>query len=210
MVMENASNKERRCIERSLQARLAAAKTRLAELNKDRIPFDHPLRGITGGITWNKTIVGKIKQIALLPLVLLFVLIAYASTPILYILTLWELLQKRHELKMNIKALEAESLSDDVPDEKTLGSLWWLHGLEDRDYSCDERVSLLDTWISVLYGEDAATNLRLQSRVAKIAEQNYKVNLPYAQGKEGAAHFILASPVDTLLRQLSEELPLYE
>ena len=35
-------------------------------------------------------------------------------------------------------------------------------------------------------------------------------NLPYIQGKEGAAHFRLASPVDTLLRQLSEELPSYQ
>ena len=82
--------------------------------------------------------------------------------------------------------------------------------MEDRIYSRDERLNLLDAWIGVLYGQDVTKNLGLKQRVDEIAERRVMINLPYYQGEEGAAHFRLASPVDSLVRQVSKELPLYD
>ena len=209
MVMGFASNNERDCIEIACQARQAAATARLAELKKNGVPFENPISDLAGGITWNESLVGKLKQIALLPLLLVYVLVAFAMVPIFYILNLWDVYLKKKELKREIKALEVESLSDEVPDEKDVKSLWRLHGFEERECSLDEKLNLLSDWIRTLYGRDVLMNLRLQSRVDKIAEIRVKVNLPYYRGEEGAGHFILAPTVDTLLRQLSEELPLY-
>ena len=208
--MNNVSAKETRCIEKSHETRLAAAKSRLADLKKNGIPFDSPVSGLAGGITWNESLGGKIKQIAILPLALLLVLLLIAMTPIAYIFYLWEVYQKRGELEREVQALETESLSDEVPDKKNVESMWRLHGLDEREYSLDEQLNLLDTWIGILYGEDVTKNLGLKQRVNEIAERRVMINLPYYQGEEGAAHFRLAPPVDSLVRQLSEEFPVYK
>ena len=108
--------------------------------------------------------------------------------------------------KREIKTLETVSLSDQVPDEKTLGELWGLHGLEERNYSSGERLNLLDTWIGILYGEDVSKDLRLQSRVEESRQRQMKANMPYYEGKD-SPHYHFASPVDSLIRALSKELP---
>jgi hypothetical protein len=141
--------------------------------------------------------------------VLIFVLVSYAVTPISYILHLRKAHQKKKELEREIREIETESLSGQVPDEKDVESLWRLHGLDERECSLDMRLTLLDAWISILYGKGVSENVGLRSRGEGIAERRFNINLPYYQGKEGAPHFLLASPVDTLVRQLSDELPPY-
>ena len=61
--------------------------------------FDSPIRGLTCGITWNESLGGKIKQIAILPLALLLILLLIAMMPIAYIFHLWEVYQKKKELE---------------------------------------------------------------------------------------------------------------
>lgn len=207
--MENVSDKERCCIEITHQARLVAAKARLAELKKNGVPFENPISDLSGGITWNESLVGKLKQITLLPLMLVYVLVSFIMTPIAYVLHLWQSYNKKQKLRREIKALETESLSGQVPEEKTLESLWELHGLDECESSLDERMNLLSDWVDTLYSEDVSKNLRLKSKVEVIVARRFKINLPYYQGKEGAAHFLLTPPVDSLLRQLSAELPPY-
>ena len=203
------SDKEQSCIKHARQARLSAAKARLAELRKDGVQFEGPGIRLTGGIEWKESIGGRIQQIALIPLFLVFVLIEYAMTPIIYILNLLNTHQKRKELEREINKLETELLSDQVPDEKDLESLWWLHGLEERKYLSDERLSLLGGWIDILYGEDVSKDLRLQSRVEESRQRQMKANMPYYEGKD-LPHYHFASPVDSLIRALSKELPEYE
>ena len=207
--MENVSDEERCCIVISHQARLAAANARLAELEKNGIPFDSPISGIAGGIEWEENIGGRIMQAAILPLVLVFSLFLYVMTPVAYIQHLRKVHQKKKELEREIQAIESELLSDQVPDRKDVESLWRLHGLDERKYSLDERVNLLSNWIDTLYGKDASNNLRLKSKAEDIAERNFKANLPCYEDKD-APHFRFVSPVDSMARQLSEELPPYQ
>ena len=60
--MNNVSDKERCCIEKSHEARLAVAKARLAELKKNGIQFDSPVSGLAGGIEWKENIGGMAKR----------------------------------------------------------------------------------------------------------------------------------------------------
>lgn len=207
--MNNVSNKERTCIEKSHEARLAAAKARLAELEKNGIPFDSAFSGMIGRIEWHEGIVGKLLQIALLPLELVFVLVAIVMTPIAYIKHLCKIRQKKKEIEKEILVLEAEQLSDQVPDVKDVESLWRIHGLDERKYSLTERASLLESWVGVLYGKDVSDKLRLKFRAGVIARRNLRANQCCYEDMD-APHFRFASPVDTLVRQVSEELPAYE
>ena len=206
--MNNVSDKERCCIKKSHEERLAAAKTRLTELKEGGIPFDSPVSGIAGGIEWKEGVVGKLKQVAIFPVTLLLLLILVLLMPFAYAGHVLKLHQKKNELEREIREIDAESLSDKVPDEKDVESLWGLHGLDNRKYSLDERVNLLDAWIGVLYGNDASNDLRLKYRAEQIAERNFKANLACHEDKN-APHFLFVSPVDSLARQVSEKLPPY-
>jgi hypothetical protein len=203
------SNMERECIEMAHQARLSAARSCHVELEKNGVPFDSPVSGIASGINWNETLGGKIKQIAIIPLALLFVLFLMAMTPIAYILHLRKVHKKRKETEREIQTLETELLSEQVPDSKDVESLWRLHGLDERKYSLDERMSLLSSWIDILYGKDVSQKLNLKSRVAEIADRSLKANLRCYEDM-GAPHFRFASPVNSVVYQVTKELPLYQ
>jgi len=203
------SNKEHDCIIKAHQAKLAVAMARLAEHRKDGVLFDNPLEGFTGRIKWKEDVGERIIQMALLPLGLVLVLFLLLMIPFIYVVNVWAWYANRKELKSEIKALEEEPQSDQAPDEKDLESLWWLHGLEDRKYTSDERLNLLGGWIDILYGEDVAKDLRIQSRVDESRQRQMKANRPYYEGKD-SPHYHFGSPVDSVIRTLSKELSEYE
>ena len=205
------SNKERDCIEKARQARLDAANARLVDVKKNGVPFDSPADGLTWKwkFKWDEKLGDRIVQIVLLILLPVMFLLLFVMTLIAYIFHLWVTHQKKRELKREINELESEALSGQVPDEKDLESLWWLHGLEDRKYTSDERLNLVSDWVGILYGTDAPKDLRLQSRVDESRERQMKANLPYYEGKD-SPHYHFGSPVDSVIRTLSAELPEYE
>ena len=203
------SNRERDCIKKTRQTTMTAAKTRLIDIKSNGIPFDSPVNGITDGFIWNESLGGKIKQIALLPIYLLFVLVSFAMTPIAYIKHLRKANHEKKELEKAILVLETESLSGQAPDVKNLESLWALHGLDERECSHDQQISVLCGWIDVLYGENASECLNINTKVGDITGRNLQANLRCYEDVD-APHFRFASPVDSLVRQVSEELPLYE
>ena len=209
LAMNNVSSKERCCIEKSHQARLAAAQDRLLVLEKKAIPFDGPGLSLADGIEWKENVISTIVQIALLPLILLLDLVAISITLITCVLHSWKSHNYKQMLKREIKALETESLSDQVPDKKDLESLWMLHGLEKSKYSSNERLCLIETWIVILYGTDETKNINLKQKANEISKRQMKANLHWYEDK-GAAHFLFSSPVDSLIRQLSEELTPYQ
>lgn len=199
------SKKEIECIERARQAKLDAAMTRLAELRKNGVPFDNPLEGFTGKIEWKEDIGQRIIQIAFLPIGLILVILLFLTIPFGYMLTIWEAREKKSELMREIKVLEMEPLSSVVPDDKNLESLWMIHGLDELNYSSDERLNLLSTWIDILYGTAVTKNLRLGARLDESRRRQFYANRSYYEGKD-APHFHFASPVDSLVRELSAEL----
>ena len=76
-------------------------------------------------------------------------------------------------------------------------------------YSFDEMMNLLAIWIEILYGKEVLEKLGLQSRVKDIVTCFANSNRPYYEGKKDAPHFFFRYPVDELIRELSEELPVY-
>ncbi|MEW6077103.1 MAG: hypothetical protein AB1724_04790 [Thermodesulfobacteriota bacterium] len=108
-----------------------------------------------------------------------------------------------------IRALESATLSDKAPKEKTLSALWQIYGmappaiyyLAPDDYGLD----LLKKWIEILYGRKTLDELDLDRRIEQIAEGYARAH----RNNEGI-RFVFGPPVETLINQLSTELPPYE
>jgi len=175
------NEKERSCITQSHQAHLASARRRVAELNRG-VPFDGPLKGFTGGVKWEADYRSRIKQIALLPVVVSIVLLLAAVTPVMYLVHRWALLQRKRQIVKEIALLENAPPLMDAPDNKDLEHLWAYHGLHGDGHEEDEKVALLNRWVNTLYGDEVA--------------EAYKT------------HF--TSPFDVLLAKLSKALSAYE
>ena len=107
---------EHRCIQLASDAKLTVAKRRLSEL--ESIRFDSPLKGL-GGFVWAADPRGKIKQILLVPLAVLFMALL---VPLAYLAHIWGLREERRALKQQIRALSI-SVQSDVPSTKTIEAL---------------------------------------------------------------------------------------
>lgn len=130
--------------------------------------------------------------------------------PVAYILHLLEVQNKKRSLKTEIAGENINPTNTETPTIKTLESLWQLHGLDEYKYSSEERLELLSEWIEILYGKRIAEGLNLNQRVEAMAIRHAEANRPYYEGKSDAPHFYFVSPVDSLIRELSEELPEYD
>jgi len=194
------NEKERACIAQSHEAHLASARRRLADFGLD-MGFESPLMGFSGGITWEESRRDRMKQIAVLPLACLVILFLAAMTPLMYIVHHCDLFQRRRAIVKEIRTLEKEGPSMDVPDKKELEHLWAFHGLHGSEYNSDEKVDLLNKWVITLYGNEIADSHRLKEKFKEIAK---------SQLEAGSTHIHFASPFSGLLNSLSEKLPDYE
>ncbi len=201
------NEKESVCIAQSHAAHLASARRRLAELSLG-IPFQGPLVGFTGDIAWKESHRERIKQIALLPVVLLVALFLAAVTPVMYLVHRCDLFQCRRAVVKEIRALKKEGPAVDVPDKKALEHLWAFHGLHGPEYSCDEQVELLNCWMITLYGNEIAKRYRLKEMLEEVAILQPEANKD-DYTKAGSMHVHSALPLYGLLASLSEELPDY-
>ena len=129
--------------------------------------------------------------------------------PVAYLMDLWAVRQKKHRLEREIadETIKPEIMS--MPTVKNLKALWQLHGLDQHKYNSDERLELLSKWLESLYGKDMVANIDLNHRVKAISVRHVKANLPYYEGRCGAAHFHFVPPVECLIAELSKELPGY-
>lgn len=186
-------------------AKLAVAKRRLSELKRWR--FDSPL-GQFGGIAWETDPRKRIKQILFLPLGLVAVLVLALLVPLAYLAHILEIHKARRALKQQILALCSSAISK-APSSKTLEELWYQCGLDyGSALSTEERLELLAKWLVVLYGETRASAINLETRVTAIGQRRVAANMPYYEGKE-APHFHFSPPIESLVRELSHELPHY-
>ena len=206
------SSKERQCIEKSREANLTAANSFLARLVKDGVRFESPMSGITiWKIEWEESIGDRIKQLFMLPIGYVLILFLLLITPLAYSLSLGGYCRKKGKIKREIKALRTKPMDTQVPREKTLLALWELHGIGDHLYPYpDQILTLLNSWVEILYGERLAKALSLETRFNANAARQKEANEPYYEGKEGAVHHNFPRPVDCVIRRISEKLPPYE
>ncbi len=204
------SSKERQCIEKSREANLTAANSFLARLVKDGIQFESPIDDITWRIEWEESIGDRIKQLFMLPIGYVLILFLLLITPLAYSLSFGGYCRKKGKIKREIKALRTKPIDTQVPSEKTLLALWGLHGIRDHlDPYPDEILTLLNSWVEILYGERLAKALSLEARFNANAKRQWEANEPYYARKEGAVHLNFPTPVDCVIRRVSEKLPPY-
>jgi len=202
------SAKEQTCIIKSHEAKIISAKSHLKQIKENGIPFDNPVSGFTG-FKWEESIAGRIKQTILLPFVFILIIFLFLLIPFAYISHFRKVNHKKQEIKAQIKYLETNPYPTHAPNKKTLESLWDIYGMEKDNYSQDERMNLLNTWIENLYGKKILESLNLKSKIKQIAENHRKANQPYYEGEE-APHYHFMPPFDELISNLSEELPPYK
>ena len=204
-------DKEYQCITAGRQARVASAQRRLDDLYDNGKPFDNPLGGVSWDLDEDGAARNKIKKILLLPVAVL--LIAFSTllvVPIAYLAHRWDIYKQKQTLKREVADEKTRPSDTELPALKTLDALWQLHGLLESKYSSDERLDLLSQWLEILYGTDVAEDLAIKHRVDAIGARHLKANRSYHEYQYGAAHFNFAAAVESLIRQLSDELFEYD
>lgn len=204
------SSREHQCIKAASEARIASAQRRLDNLRDNGMPFDSPLSGFTWGIEWKDRPGERIKQILLFPVAFILITFLALMVPVAHLMHQVAIHKKKQNLKKEITDEEVNPDIASTPKIKTLGALWQLHGLDEYKHSSDERVELLSKWLEILYEKNVVVDLDINNRVKAIAASHVEANRPYYEGQNGAAHFHFVSPVESLIRELSEELPEYD
>ncbi len=205
--LSDLNTKERACIAQSHEAHLASAKRRLARLSLTST-FDGPLKGFSGGVKWETNHHSRIKQVALLPVVLLIVVLLLAVTPAMYLAHRWGVFQRRRETVKEIHGLEKERPSMDAPDKKDLEHLWAFHGLHGAGHDFDEKIELLYSWVTTLYGQEAAEAHRIKAQFDAAGEKQLDANRAYYEGRSDT-HIHAGACFDLLLSKISKALPAY-
>lgn len=144
-------------------------------------------------------------------------LIFFLVTPLLFLLGIcymtlsfpFYILKVLADLRQ-LERLRTAPLPTESPERKTLRALWDLYANGDKSrgyYSCayDDRMVLIERWVEILYGPRVLSGLDLDDRLKKLIKARVDAN----RNKAGI-HYTFASPVESVLYQLSGELPPYE
>jgi len=94
-------------------------------------------------------------------------------------------------------------------EEKTVLSLWHLHGIDQSKHGEHRAIRLLNQWLDILYGSDTAKDLDIEGRRSQTWQRNIKMNMPFYT-EANAPHFLFRNPFDCVLEQVSGELPPYK
>ena len=117
------SNIELKCISFSHEAKLTSARKRLSELKLNTLSFVNPLGDLGRGIEWKGSLPERVKRVILLPIAFLLIFFVYASVPIVYLLDLWGMVQKKRDIKLEISGLKSCVSEQQLPTKKTLDIL---------------------------------------------------------------------------------------
>lgn len=195
------------CIRLGRAIKLRTAEEELAALSvkgSSWKTWQSPLFGVTI-LDWRESIGTNLKQVAVLPIAIPRLLLLALGAPFDYVGHLRELARRKAGLKDEIRRLIANPLPPEDPPARTLRALWSRHGR--KNDSSEVALNLLCQWVDILYGSGRSAELRIRERELEICRQTTEANLPYYEGKKGAAHFYFGDPMDTLVDELSERLP---
>lgn len=197
-------SKELQCIKVAAEARVADAKIELADLRENPPSFESPLAGFAWDFKWKDDTAGRRNQVLLMPVAVLVVSFLALMIPVFYCINFFEIWQRKHELKKTIKT-NTSLVDPQYPAQKTIESLWRLHGCR---VGMEEEALLLERWIEILYGTDAAQELNLYDRLRGIMQSRIRGDIAYYSG-ESDVHCHFGPPVEALISQLSDEFPNY-
>jgi hypothetical protein len=193
------------CIRKARAMKIQIAEEALAALSMKGSSWKSPMSGVmlidrhasTGAI---------VKQIALMPITLVLLLILALLTPFAYVVHLRNLVRERAMLKDEIRRLGSSPLPLDEVSERTLLALWSHCGLSNAECPA-AKLDLLCQWVDILYGSGRASELKIRERLSEIGRRMSEANRPYYDGIEGALRYHFGDPIDTVITELSEELP---
>jgi len=155
---------------------------------------------------WSPSILGKIAQVLLFPVIIAFALIIiYIASPISNIF------RTKNAGKASIAT--GRSISDSTvarlaaeTDATCLLALWNQHGLSERSSSVGfaARVECLERWVDVLYGKGMAIVSRIRPRIdeSQAERANARVSM-----KSIGVSISQTDAIDDLVGELSAELP---
>jgi hypothetical protein len=195
------------CITVARVIKLKAAEERLAALSvkgSSWKTWQSPLYGVEL-VDCHESIGTILKRLAVLPIAIPLLLILAVGAPFDYVGHLRKLARTKADLKDEIRRLITSPLPPAESPARTLRALWSRHGR--KGDSSASAVDLLCQWVDILYGSGRSAELKIRERELEICRQTTEANLPYYEGKKGAAHFYFGEPVDILIDKLSEELP---
>lgn len=168
-----------------------------------------------------------VKQIVFLPIILIVIPILALMALFDYVAHLRKRARMMAALRDEIRRLRSCPLPLGEASVGTLDALWSLHGLEndplsfhddlatwaflhgphnDVDHS-EMALNLLCQWVDILYGTGRSVDLKIHERAREIERQMGEANRPYYEGQKGAPHYHFGSPLESLIKELSDELP---
>jgi len=105
----------------------------------------------------------------------------------------------------SMQKMEASS----QPEEKTVLSLWHLHGIDQSKHGEHRAIRLLNQWLDILYGAGTAKELNIEGHYSQKWQNNIKMNMPFYT-EANAPHFHFRNTFECVLEQVSGELPPYK
>ena len=201
------SHKELRCIDAARNAKIIYAQRRLDDFLKKNKNFENPLTDILDALNLKLNTSEKIEQLIFIPARLIILCLL---TPLTYAIHLIESCNTKIRLKRELMHVKTRIENIKSPKIKTLNSLWNIYGLDQNNYTHNDRIDLLSKWITILYGKETLERLNINQIAHAIGEKNSNLNRPYFESEKNAPHYYIRPIVDILIEKLSEDLPAYE
>lgn len=108
-------------------------------------------------------------------------------------------------------AIQTELSNIEMPEEKTLKALWNAYGPSTGKFrhsiSFEDEIECLCRWLDVLHGQGMSAKCRVRERIEQKREQHADI---YRRFSEGGGHVSLVEPVQSIIRELNNELPAYD
>lgn len=70
-------------------------------------------------------------------------------------------------------------------------------------------MQLLSEWLDILYGNGTAERVDPEGRLRAIMHRRVEANRPYYEGDSDTPHYAFVDPMETLIAEVSADLPLY-
>lgn len=158
-----------------------------------------------GWIEWKPSLFGKIFQITLTPVTVLLLITLAPLMSFTDVIQRWQFKRQFRKEQLEIEAAISKPYTRTEP--KSIVSLWRFYGINES-FGFQQQLHLVEKWIEILYGSNTLNQYDLKSRSDSISRKNYEANTPYYKG-EDAPHFFFKPVVDTLVREIANELPPY-
>jgi len=204
------SVKERACIESAAQIRIEKLLAVVNALSAVNIIKKSPLRFVFDVDKPCSNSPRTKLEVVILPFMLALKLFIVITFPLYFLLVYMLNSLDKKRLKDEIKSIENMAFVTYSVECKSLESLWCMYGLDRNEYSDDRKLVLLKNWIEILYGRLVLDSLSLDELYKSMSSTESRTNAAgFSELGFDRPTFTLMNPIDSLIRRLSDELPVY-